>query len=326
MEIHRIWIDNQWLELCVYVDQYGVEGQDTIPGDPIKGLAPFSSYVATEGENTVTYDRAIVPRGLYNKFVPETSGVYKIYGLAEKETDCFIIFPDGEMKTVDSLSVEFRETYINLKNGSEITNMNFSTYLRLEAGKEYYILPCFWNVADTGELKFVIEKVKDENEKLEILNVCAYTSFTTANDDLTGDILPNKVIDVILSTDKYYHPVFNGQPATDAFVYLDVAYLTGIFNSVNMVDLVNNGAFDFTKDEFGNAIEGTENTDMTEKMQEYLDTKIIEAEDETNQFYGLIKVDKDLAEMLQLLMDKYTFAGVEGSWLKLCYYVVHLGA
>ena len=60
---------------------------------------------------------------------------------------------------------------------------------------------------------------------------------------------------------------------------------------------------------------------MTEKMQEYLDTKIIEAEDETNQFYGLIKVDKDLAEMLQLLMDKYTFEGITYSWLKLCYYV-----
>ena len=33
-----------------------------------------------------------------------------------------------------------------------------------------------------------------------------------------------------------------------------------------------------------------------------------------------------LAELLQTLMDKYTFAGVENSWAKLCYYYQHMGA
>ena len=35
---------------------------------------------------------------------------------------------------------------------------------------------------------------------------------------------------------------------------------------------------------------------------------------------GCIVVDARLAEILQLLMDKYTFEGVENSWVKLCYY------
>ncbi len=35
---------------------------------------------------------------------------------------------------------------------------------------------------------------------------------------------------------------------------------------------------------------------------------------------GCIAVDARLAEILQQLMDKYTFAGVENSWIKLCYY------
>jgi hypothetical protein len=36
-------------------------------------------------------------------------------------------------------------------------------------------------------------------------------------------------------------------------------------------------------------------------------------------------VDARLAELLQMLMDKYTFAGVENSWTKLCYYYDELG-
>ena len=35
---------------------------------------------------------------------------------------------------------------------------------------------------------------------------------------------------------------------------------------------------------------------------------------------GTVLLDARLAELLQLLMDKYTFPGVENSWRKLCYY------
>ena len=35
---------------------------------------------------------------------------------------------------------------------------------------------------------------------------------------------------------------------------------------------------------------------------------------------GCVVVTEELAEVLQLLMDKYTFEGVENSWTKLCYY------
>ncbi|MBR5144307.1 MAG: hypothetical protein IKW53_04575, partial [Clostridia bacterium] len=35
---------------------------------------------------------------------------------------------------------------------------------------------------------------------------------------------------------------------------------------------------------------------------------------------GCVAVDAELAAILQQLMDKYTFEGVENSWLKLCYY------
>jgi hypothetical protein len=35
---------------------------------------------------------------------------------------------------------------------------------------------------------------------------------------------------------------------------------------------------------------------------------------------GCVLVDQQLSEILQALMDKYTFDGVKNSWLKLCYY------
>ena len=40
-----------------------------------------------------------------------------------------------------------------------------------------------------------------------------------------------------------------------------------------------------------------------------------------NQF----EVDEQLAEILTMLMDKYTFENVENSWLKVCYYYDYLG-
>jgi len=40
---------------------------------------------------------------------------------------------------------------------------------------------------------------------------------------------------------------------------------------------------------------------------------------------GCVEVDKRLAEILQMLMEKYTFENVDNSWLKLCYYYDHLG-
>lgn len=40
---------------------------------------------------------------------------------------------------------------------------------------------------------------------------------------------------------------------------------------------------------------------------------------------GCVAVDTRLAELLQMLMDKYTFPGVDHSWTKLCYYYEYLG-
>ena len=40
---------------------------------------------------------------------------------------------------------------------------------------------------------------------------------------------------------------------------------------------------------------------------------------------GCVEVDEDLAALLQMLIDKYSFEGVENSWVKLCYYYETIG-
>ena len=72
--------------------------------------------------------------------------------------------------------------------------------------------------------------------------------------------------------------------------------------------------------------------DYTDEFAQYVD-KMIQAEFDqatgnvTNpELVGCVIVDKELAEILQILMDKFTFQGVTNSWTKLCYYYLYIGA
>lgn len=62
--------------------------------------------------------------------------------------------------------------------------------------------------------------------------------------------------------------------------------------------------------------------DMTGEIKTYL-SQIITSGSEDRR--GCVVVTQRLAELLQMLMDKYTFANIDHSWTKLCYYYDHLG-
>ena len=65
-----------------------------------------------------------------------------------------------------------------------------------------------------------------------------------------------------------------------------------------------------------------EGEDLTGEMEAYLSKIITTGSQEAR---GCVPVDARLAEILQMLMDKYTFKGVDHSWTKLCYYYDYLG-
>ena len=62
--------------------------------------------------------------------------------------------------------------------------------------------------------------------------------------------------------------------------------------------------------------------DLTAQISKYLSKMYNGSKKER---VGCVEVDKELADILQKLMDKYTFADVEHSWKKLCYYYDYLG-
>ena len=62
--------------------------------------------------------------------------------------------------------------------------------------------------------------------------------------------------------------------------------------------------------------------DLTAEMKTYVAKMKTGGPAELN---GCVEVDKRLAEILQMLMEKYTFENVDNAWLKVCYYYDHLG-
>ena len=62
--------------------------------------------------------------------------------------------------------------------------------------------------------------------------------------------------------------------------------------------------------------------DLTDEISKYLSKMYSGSAKER---VGCVEVDKELAEILQKLMDKYTFENVDHSWTKLCYYYDYLG-
>ncbi len=79
-------------------------------------------------------------------------------------------------------------------------------------------------------------------------------------------------------------------------------------------------------------LQGKFHNDYTAEMQAIYDANMI-FDGEGNLEYdashperqGCVAVDSRLAEILQQLMDKYTFIGVENSWAKVCYYYKYFG-
>lgn len=69
----------------------------------------------------------------------------------------------------------------------------------------------------------------------------------------------------------------------------------------------------------GNKLPGV---DYTEAISKYL-AKMYNGT--AKERVGCVAVDAELAQILQHLMDKYTFEGVEHSWKKMCYYYDYLG-
>ncbi len=341
--------DKEWLKICKYYQVYGPKSQQL--EDPIKGLAPFSAYETKLGKNVstneFTYDRAIIPRGLLSEFVPSKSGVYRFTSKSDYADgiDAWLFNSDGEV----IYTYEHDERMYTDSN-------NCSIVYYMEAGKPYYVNMAFWDVYATGTIKYDVEYL---GSSLQFFRAAAPGYFTYDSDAqgeaiydiITGGITP------VLKNGKYY------DSEDGSLIYADFTGLTNIFgNSIS--EMINMGGFDFSKSETDGEIlaylrqndndvaktdeylkklwgddydvnaenyqiddifEGRyhgDGEDMTEQIRKYVNKIDKSGNKERN---GCVEVDEELAELLQMLMDKYTFEGVDDSWLKLCYYYDYLG-
>lgn len=392
--------ENQWLEMCVYIDEYNFTDDSKKMGDPIQGLATFSAlkaeinYEDTENAmvNNIKYDFPLVPRGYYWSFTPAKSGVYHIYGIDKAlVTECFLYDENGN--SVKAKTTRYTFISMSQEDSSQIDE-NFSYYMYYEAGKTYYCAPCFWDINDTeNTLPFRIDFVSEGYSYLAQASEGIFT-YELGDNDSIGGYISIANIDVALGSDNYYHPVVDGEIQNDQYIYADFKYVTGIFNSTSLESLakshyrvvktdkagnvvykldnegnkipvldengdpvldkdgnptyeveyeIDTTVFDFAYDEDFKKLTQEEltawcldGTDQTATVLKYMEEKM--DTDESSVTYGTIKVDATLQRILQQLMNKTTFINVtdnkdgsksysevEGSWLKLCYYMVTLG-
>ena len=65
--------------------------------------------------------------------------------------------------------------------------------------------------------------------------------------------------------------------------------------------------------------------DLTEWVSTYVEENIILFNEENPELNGCVPLTKELADVLQLLIDKYSLAGVEHAWTKVCCYYRLIG-
>ena len=392
-EAGKIPEENMWLQLCIYYDAYGTGGKQL--ADPIKGLTSFSAFdaqLSTDGNkiyNDVTYTRVIMPRGYFYKFTPTVSGVYRVLSQSAYEVNGWIFTGNHDlwaemgdrpiMVTSEQAERIVPELLVDTNGDGQLerdfTNCTMIAYL--EAGVDYYIDIAFYDTYQFGSFTFTIDYVGESFDMFLMASPGPFT-YEVNSDGSMGNLIHGG-IDVALGADGYYYHKLgedaNGDPILGSLIYADFIMTTSPFPSHTMQQLINNGAFDFSKTETDlEAIAlinkyGTENNyaalrnywgdefeanwelyemedvlqgiyhgqgeDLTAEMQQIFDASVIYTdENKTNIVYpdghpelqGCVAVNERLAEILQLLMNKFTFNGVNNSWVKLCYYYKPLTA
>ena len=254
--------ENAWIEFCFFYDSYGTEEE---LADPIKGLATFSAYEAvestkgsTEFPNSVTYNRVIMPRGLFSKFTPTQSGTYLITSYAPGEKAGEFIDSEAWIFTEDGLGNSTPwYTYLNIDKQNigmtgDLANVYMMVYL--EAGKDYYINIAYGDVYQTGTINFRIERLGGEGAYRFSL---ASPSFFTALEDTVGNLTETVAggIKAVLGDDGIWREERN-DGRLGSVIYVDFTGITTIFGDKpiysadpDKMDLIKAGAFNFALSE-----------------------------------------------------------------------------
>ncbi len=355
--------DNQeWLKACKYFQAYGTSEQLE---DPIKGLAPFSAYKAQLGKNIATnhfyYNRIIMPRGMFAEFVPSRSGVYRITSRNDSRDGVDGWIFDAEKNILLDSMDNFERTFDEKGEVSMVMYMEAGKpyYINIalkttneQVGDVYYDIEYLGSTynyfisASPGTFSFST----DATGTAVNYTIAPGIKVVLGDDGYYYHDLGNGK---------------KGSKLYADFVNSTSSITTPISSGDNVKGLIELGGFDFSKDENDTYILTAlkYNDNDQQKTLEYLKTlwgedyernyelfKVDdvfkgkyhgEGEDYTEvmrnyekqiitsgaaELRGCVPVNEELAKILQMVMDKYTFEGVETSWRKMCYFYDYLGA
>lgn len=346
--------ENEWLKICKYYDAYG-SGKHL--EDPIKGLAAFCAYDAHMGSgNSFEYDRAILPRGLMAEFVPSQSGVYRItsHNDSQQGVDAWIFNENRE-----ELLVYERDERMFTEEGE------VSMVFYMEAGKSYYIDIAFWDVYEVGTITYDIEYVAPTYNLFRLASPGYFTYDSDATGDAMYYVIAGGIDVVLGDDGIYYEDLGNGQKGSKLycdFTGITGIFSNPIMTNQGVKGMIDMGGFDFSKtendmyvlsiieaqgsvdaaDEYLKELWGEDYDAYAEEYQlkdvyagkyhgsgedytEAIRAYCSKVEGGNSEKTGCVVVTKELAEILQMVMDKYTFENVDHSWTKLCYYYDYLG-
>ncbi len=352
--------DMEWLKLCKFYQAYGTDGQQL--EDPIAGLAPFSAYTAKLGKNVKTnyfyYNRIIMPRGMLARFTPSKSGAYRITSRSESQHGV-----DGWIFDENHQELFTYEQDERLFNDSEEVSMVYymekgkSYYIDIAFWDPYEVGYIYYDI------EFI--KPEYEHFRLCSPGPFTYDSDATGEamyHVIHGGIKATMGSDGYYRVDLGNGK--QGSKIYADFTGVTSLFNTPIATVGSVKGMIDKGGFDFSKDEndqyiltvmaqndndhaktdealkklWGEDFEENYKTyqvadvyagkfhgtgeDYTEKIKQYLPKMIKDGHEERK---GCVLVDEQLAEILQMLMEKYTFKNVDQGWLKLCYYYDYMG-
>ena len=336
-----------WLEVCYFFSHYG--GGEFV-GNPTMGLTKKTAIVITDGERVtadLTKPIAPFPSVIYT-FTPEESAVYKIQSLLPSGTTqaSQVWLFDDQTDAEHTLAVDDENRFV--RNG--VNQQNFSLLYYMTAGHKYYIKVAFL-LQESGVFDFIIT---NEGQSATELVPCSSGDEFYINEK--GQYVLAKAVKYVLDEDGYYRAL-NSDGTRGDYIYLDVGYPSRTWPNASLATLVQRKLYDSYAEEyldyyyfdfrytiayFTYIKDGEELTDYSPKydltesgidrdFKDYTDifkTYVATAED------GLVKVDADLAALLNLLIEtrvnmlidsdgdrvlEYEEA-VENEWLRFCWY------
>lgn len=321
--------------------------------------ASEGNYDLNDNINTVHFDRIIMPLGYMYKFVPEHTGVYRFQGV-----NCYYVNEATGTTVIDDEETDgaLYDGSLNVSHiyASPIAESGPDRYFRredyssfrinhyLEQGKTYYLSVHFRVVETTGDFAFRADYL---GESYDYLHQCTSDFYIP---DENSKLHLNTYVDAVLDPESGYYVDKNH----GGYVYLDMTDPTFLFSSFTVEQILNDKVstaqftFDIAKETYtykdpatGNdvtvdisldleerygsaenipeALKGLEIKDYTDRMKYYLAESKKVSEDDM--LYGLVPVNQELYEILQLFNAKFFGYDDDNEWLKACWFVDKLG-